>query len=63
MCSDLGTRSMRASMHGHVHHLYPLPLHQRQEAFQRATARVHDELGQSADDQGGVCPIGAVNQD
>lgn len=46
---------------GHVHHLYPLPLHQRQEAFQSATAWVHDELGQSADDQGGVCAIGAVN--
>lgn len=49
-------------MHECVHHLYPLPLHQRQEAFQSATAWVHDELSQRADEQGGVSPIRAVNQ-
>lgn len=42
-------------------HLQPLPLQQSQEALQRAATWVHDELGQSADEQSGVGPFIAVN--
>lgn len=43
-------------------HLYPLPLQQSQEALQCAAVWVHDELSQSADEQSGVFPFRAVNQ-
>lgn len=49
-------------MHTYTH-LYPLPLQQSQEALQCAAAWVHDELSQSTDEQSGVCPFRAVNQD
>lgn len=60
----MGDRINKGFRHAEcVRHLYPLPLHQGQEAFQSATAWVHDELSQRADEQGGVFPIRAVNQD